>query len=44
MNKKIKDKELKEKIVRSVNKNVRSSVRKLNPILKSIVGKKWIMQ
>ena len=40
MNKKIKDKELKEKIVRSVNKNVRSSVRKLNPILKSIVGKK----
>ena len=40
MNKKIKDKEPKEKIVRSVNKNVRSSVRKLNPILKSIVGKK----
>ena len=40
MNKKIKDKELKEKIVRSINKNVRSSVRKLNPILKSIVGKK----
>ena len=28
------------KIVKSVNKNVRSSVRKLNPILKSIVGKK----
>mgnify|MGYP006177985139 CR=1 FL=1 len=28
------------KIVRSVNKNVRSSTRKLNPILKSIVGKK----
>ena len=28
------------KIVRSVNKNVRCSTRKLNPILKSIVGKK----
>ena len=27
-------------LVRSVNKNVRSSTRKLNPILKSIVGKK----
>ena len=34
--KKITDK----KIVKSINKNVRSSVRKLNPILKSIVGKK----
>ncbi len=30
----------KNKIVRSVNNNIRSSVRKLNPILKSIVGKK----
>ena len=30
----------KEKVVRSVNNNVRSSVRKLNPILKNIVGKK----
>ena len=30
----------KEKIVRSINNNIRSSVRKLNPILKSIVGKK----
>ena len=30
----------KVKTVRSVNNNVRSSVRKLNPILKSIVGKK----
>ena len=30
----------KTKIVRSVNKNVRSSTRKLNPILRSIVGKK----
>ena len=28
------------KIIRSVNKNVRSSTRKLKPILKSIVGKK----
>ena len=27
-------------LVRSVNKNIRSSIRKLNPILKSIVGKK----
>ena len=30
----------KTKIVRSVNKNVRSSTRKLKPILRSIVGKK----
>ena len=30
----------KEKIVRSINNNIRSSVRKLNPILKDIVGKK----
>ena len=30
----------KKKIVRSINKNVRSSTRKLNPILKAIVGKK----
>ena len=30
----------KKNIVRSINKNVRSSTRKLNPILKSIVGKK----
>ena len=38
---KIKNKiEEKIKIVRSVNKNVRSSTRKLNPILKAIVGKK----
>ena len=28
------------KIVKSVNKNVRSSVRKLKPILKALVGKK----
>ena len=30
----------KEKIVRSINNNIRSSIRKLNPILKGIVGKK----
>ena len=30
----------KEKTVKSVNNGIRSSVRKLNPILKSIVGKK----
>ena len=30
----------KEKIVKSINNGVRSSVRKLNPILKGIVGKK----
>ena len=28
------------KIVKSVNKNVRSSTKKLNPILKSVVGKR----
>ena len=33
-------KKIETKIVKSVNKNVRSSTRKLNPILKSIVGKK----
>ena len=38
-NKKNKTEE-KTNIVRSVNKNVRSSTRKLNPILKAIVGKK----
>ena len=30
----------KEKIVKSINNNIRSSDRKLNPILKGIVGKK----
>jgi len=30
----------KAKTVRSINNNIRSSVRKLNPILKGIVGKK----
>ena len=33
-------KESENKIVKSVNKNVRSSTRKLNPILKALVGKK----
>ena len=28
------------KTVKSINNNIRSSVRKLNPILKAIVGKK----
>tara|TARA_B100001250_G_scaffold94631_1_gene78995 strand:+ start:2644 stop:3033 length:390 start_codon:yes stop_codon:yes gene_type:complete len=36
---KTKKKKLDNKIVRSVNKNIRSSTRKLKPILKSIVGK-----
>ena len=35
-----KNKNIDLKQVRSINKNVRSSVRKLKPILKSIVGKK----
>ena len=40
MSKKKKKNLNKNKIVRSVNNNIRSSVRKLNPILKNIVGKK----
>ena len=40
MSKKKKIDKSKEKIVRSINNNIRSSVRKLNPILKGIVGKK----
>jgi large subunit ribosomal protein L22 len=40
MSKKKKIDKNKDKIVRSVNNNIRSSVRKLNPILKNIVGKK----
>ena len=40
MSKNKKNKHTKDKTVKSVNKNVRSSVRKLNPILKGIVGKK----
>jgi len=35
-----KNKNIDTKMVKSVNKNVRSSIRKLKPILKSIVGKK----
>ena len=41
MNKKNKVISKKEKVVRSINNNIRSSVRKLNPILKGIVGKKY---
>ena len=33
-------KKIDSKIVKSVNKNVRSSTKKLNPLLRSIVGKK----
>ena len=40
MGKKKKIDKSKEKTVKSVNNGIRSSVRKLNPILKSIVGKK----
>ena len=40
MGKKKKIKDSTDKSVRSINKNVRSSTRKLNPILKAIVGKK----
>ncbi|MDA7573150.1 50S ribosomal protein L22 [Candidatus Pelagibacter sp.] len=40
MSKKKKINKSKENTVRSVNNNIRSSVRKLNPILKGIVGKK----
>ena len=40
MSKKKKINKNKEKIVKSINNNIRSSVRKLNPILKDIVGKK----
>ena len=39
MSKKKKVKDSKDKLVKSINNNVRSSTRKLNPILKSIVGK-----
>ena len=34
------NKQIDTKMVKSVNKNIRSSTRKLNPLLKSIVGKK----
>ena len=40
MNKKKKIDAKKDKTVRSINNNIRSSVRKLNPILRGIVGKK----
>ncbi len=40
MGKKKKIDKSKEKTVKSINNGIRSSVRKLNPILKSIVGKK----
>ena len=40
MSKKNKKNTNKEKSVKSVNNNIRSSVKKLNPILKGIVGKK----
>ena len=40
MSKKKKIDKNKNKTVRSINNNIRSSVRKLNPILKGIVGKR----
>ena len=40
MSKKKQKNKKKDKTVRSINNNIRSSVRKLNPILKGIVGKK----
>ena len=40
MSKKKKINDSKNKLVKSINKNVRSSTRKLNPILKALVGKK----
>jgi len=40
MSKKSKIFKKKDKTVKSINNNIRSSVRKLNPILKGIVGKK----
>ena len=40
MSKKKKTQSTKEKLVKSINNNIRSSVRKLNPILRGIVGKK----
>ena len=40
MSKKKRKEPKKDKTVRSINNNIRSSVRKLNPILRGIVGKK----
>ena len=45
MSKKKKIDKKRDKTVKSINNNIRSSVRKLNPILKNIVGKagySWI--
>ena len=39
MGKKKKIKDRKDKLVKSINNNVRSSTKKLNPILRAIVGK-----
>ncbi len=39
MGKKKKIKDSKDKLVKSINNNVRSSTKKLNPILRAIVGK-----
>ena len=44
MGKKKKINKTNDKTVKSVNNGIRSSVRKLNPILKSIVGKKLMLQ
>ena len=40
MGKKKKNKKIDNKLVRSINKNIRSSTRKLKPILRNIIGKK----
>ena len=40
MSKKKKIQNKTDKLVKSINNNIRSSIRKLNPILKGIVGKK----
>ena len=40
MRKKKKTQNSKDKVVKSINNNIRSSVRKLSPILRGIVGKK----
>ena len=40
MKKKKKTQNSKDKVVKSINNNIRSSVRKLSPILRGIVGKK----
>ena len=40
MGKKKKNNKIDNKLVRSINKNIRSSTRKLKPILRNIIGKK----